>query len=609
MCLQYQLFKMNKSQLKERYIIAEENFKMLGIKEDRLILILSVLRLSSFIGGIYLIWLGFSISSIAGILVIFTVLTLFLFLLKLYSIHSEKKVFLGNLALINKNEANAFLGDISAFDAGISYIDKDHDFSNDVDIFGISSLFQYLNRTITGSGSDILAGWLSDPYILTQELKSRQEAIKELATKETWRHEFLASGIKKSLDKENISGILEWMIETPVIRSSALNRFLIYLLPSFAIISLMLVAAGVLHYSFFTFIFLFNLLYTAIGLKKINKIHNSVSRKYLYLSSIEKLLKVFENEEFTSSVLTEIKTNISGRDVSAAVSVKKLSRLIQAFDTRMNVLVSFVLNGMFLWDYHSIEKLEKWKSEYKDHFPVWMGMLGMIDAFISLGNYAFNNPGFVYPVLSESKSVFSAKNLGHPLIEEEKRVCNDFTLENRGMICIISGANMAGKSTFLRTIAVNYILGMAGAPVCAGEMEFIPMKLFTSMRTTDSLSHNESYFYAELKRLKQLKSGIEAGEPIFFVLDEILKGTNSTDKSLGSKLFLERIALMGGSGLIATHDTSLGEMENTHPGVIINRCFEIEIKGEIIIFDYKLQPGITHKMNAAFLMKQMGILD
>jgi DNA mismatch repair ATPase MutS len=239
-------------------------------------------------------------------------------------------------------------------------------------------------------------------------------------------------------------------------------------------------------------------------------------------------------------------------------------------------------------------------------------MLGEVDAYISLGNYAFNNPDFVYPVISDNThntNVFSVKNLGHQLIEESKRVCNDFVLESRGTVCIISGANMAGKSTFLRTIAVNYILGMAGAPVCATEMSFIPSKLFTSMRTTDSLSDNESYFYAELKRLKTLKSRIEKGEPVFFILDEILKGTNSADKSSGSKLFLKKLIENGGTGLIATHDTSLGEMESDYGGLIINKCFEIEIEGEIIKFDYKLQNGITKKMNAGLLMKQMGILD
>jgi DNA mismatch repair ATPase MutS len=321
------------------------------------------------------------------------------------------------------------------------------------------------------------------------------------------------------------------------------------------------------------------------------------------------LLKAFENESFTAPVLNEIKLNISGKNASAAGSVKRLGSLIQAFDSRMNMLIAIVLNGLFLWDYLSIYRLEKWKSGYKTMFPLWLEMIGQIDAYISLGNYAFNNPEFVYPYKSDNPDMFSAKNIGPQLIDESKRVCNDFTLGKNGTVCIISGANMAGKSTFLRTIAVNYIFGMIGAPVCATEMTFIPVKLFTSMRTTDSLSDNESYFYAELRRLSTLKTRIEKGEPVFFILDEILKGTNSADKSTGSRLFLKRIVESGGTGLIATHDTSLGKMESDYPDVIINKCFEIEIDGENIRFDYKIQNGITQKMNAVFLMKQMGILE
>jgi DNA mismatch repair ATPase MutS len=242
-------------------------------------------------------------------------------------------------------------------------------------------------------------------------------------------------------------------------------------------------------------------------------------------------------------------------------------------------------------------------------FPSWLDILGRIDAYSSLGNYAFNNEEFAYPVRSDSGMIFSAGSLGHPLIDGNRRVCNDFTIENKGNICIITGANMAGKSTFLRTVAVNYILGMTGAPVCAASMVFTPVKLFTSMRTTDSLSGNESYFYAELKRLRNLKERIESGEPVFFILDEILKGTNSADKTMGSKMFIRKMILMKGTGMIATHDISIGDLENEYPENIFNMCFEIEIAGETINFDYKLNKGITRKMNAALLMKQMGILD
>jgi hypothetical protein len=599
---------MEKGELKEKYLASKDHFILLMKKEEKLLFWLSVLRLVIFTGGFVLIWMLFTLGILTGIFSVITVAALFFFLLKLYSVHLDKRDYFMNMALLNQNEAAAVSGDISAFDAGNSYKDSTHDFSNDVDLFGNFSLFQYLNRTVTGYGRDILAGWLSYPYRLSDRIGSRQEAIQELALNEKWRHGFMASGMKKPIEKEHITALLEWTEETRSVRSSPIRKFLIFFLPFSAILTFILFVTGILSYSLFVFIFFLNLFYIATGLKKTNAIHNVLSKKYEFLASMEGLLRVFEKESFSSAVLNEIKSNISGNEISAEISVKKLGSLIQAFDSRLNILVAFMLNGLFLWDYHCIYRLERWKSEYRDLFPVWLDMLGQADAYISLANYANNNVGFAYPAFSEGNKLFYAKNLGHPLIDETKRVCNDFELERSGNVCIISGANMAGKSTFLRTIAVNYILGMCGAPVCAETMSFVPLKLFTSMRTTDSLSNNESYFYAELKRLKVLISRIEKGEPVLFILDEILKGTNSADKSLGSKLFMKRILEFGGTGLIATHDTSLGELEKDYPGLIFNRCFEIEIDGEVLSFDYKLQNGITHKMNAAFLMKQMGIL-
>jgi DNA mismatch repair ATPase MutS len=600
---------MTKGQIKERYLNSATSYRLLVKKEERTLIILSISRFFTFFGGLILIWIGFSEDVTSGIIICAMLIIIFLYLLKLFSEHSWQREFLDNLAVINQNEANALSGNLSSFDEGSSYIDIKHDFSFDVDLFGTSSLFQYLNRTVTDYGRDILARWLSDPFILTGELKQRQDAVKEFASKDKWRQEFMASGMKTPLQKKAILSLLDWMNEKTIIHSSLLRRILIIVLPSAALCSLFLLVIGILSYHLFLIIFLTNLFYIAIGLKKINGIHNALSRKYRFLSSLNVLLKVFEEETFSSRVLIEIKQNISGKKSSAAISVKKLGRLIQAFDSRNNQIVGILLNGLLLWDYQSISRLEKWKAEYKAFFPIWLEMIGQVDAYISLGNYTFNNPDFVYPVISDDKNVFFAKNIGHQLIDESKRVCNNFSLGEKGTICIISGANMSGKSTFLRTLAVNYILGMTGAPVCASELSFIPGKLFTSMRTIDSLSDNESYFYAELKRLNKLKSRIEKGEQVFFILDEILKGTNSADKSTGSRLFLERLIKIDGTGLIATHDISLGKLESDHPGFIINKCFEIEIDGENIRFDYKIQDGITQKMNAVFLMKQMGILD
>jgi len=591
-----------------RYLTMAEEYGLLEKKEEKILFYLSVLRFLSFTGGAALIWAGFAFNKTTGILIIPAVIVLFLWLLRLWSLHNDKKDFFCNLSIICRNEAAASSGNITAFEPGDLYRDISHDFSNDVDLFGESSVFQYLNRTVSGFGRDILAGWLSDPYPLSADLKLRQDAISELAAKVRWRHEFMAYGMKKPLERDDIRSLMQWLNETSGEKTSIYKKTLIFLLPAATLAALFLLITGVLHYSFFTTLFLVNLFFIATGLKETNRVHNALSRKYSFLSSLIDLLRLFNNEQFSSSVLNDIRKNISGGDESASASVKKLGNIIQAFDTRLNFLVAILLNGLILWDYHSLIRLNKWKSENKDHLPVWLEMIGTIDAFISLGNYTYNNPAFAFPVISQDNVLFSAENLGHQLIDEERRVCNDFSLEKPGTICIISGANMAGKSTFLRTVAVNYILAMAGAPVCASRMSFVPLRLFTSMRTTDSLSNNESYFYAELRRLKTLKSRISGGEKMLFILDEILKGTNSADKSMGSKLFLQQMVKLGASGMIATHDTSLGEMEKENPGIVINRCFEIEIDGETVLFDYKLREGITRKMNAALLMKQMGIL-
>lgn len=599
---------MNREQIRAGYLNSVSSYRDLEKKAARQLLIVSAMRLFIFIGGVIIIWMGFTKSVTAGLAFLFIFVVLFLYHLKLFLKYSEKKNFFSNLAHINQNEADALSGNLSAFNPGSSYTDMKHDFSFDVDLFGSSSLFQYLNRTVTGYGRDILATWFADPYSLSLDLTRRQEAVKEVAIKNKWRQEFMASGMKTPLEKDSISGLLAWINEKTLISSSPLRKFLLVFLPAVATVALFLWTTGIISYNLFVLMFLCNLIYILSGLKRTNEIHIVLSRKYNFLSSMNGLLNAFEVESFDSSVLNEIKQNIAGEKASASVSVKKLGRLIQAFDSRNNIMVAFILNGLFLWDYQSIYRLEKWKTGYRNSFAIWLEMIGQVDAYISLGNYAFNNESFAYPVISPDEIVFSAKDLGHPLIDENKRVCNNFILGNRGNVCIISGANMAGKSTFLRTVAVNYILGMIGAPVCASEISFLPSKIFTSMRTVDSLSDNESYFYAELRRLSSLKKMIEKGEPVFFILDEILKGTNSEDKSTGSKLFLQRIIENNATGLIATHDTSLGKLESVYPSVI-NKCFEIEIQGEKILFDYKLQTGITQKMNAVFLMKQMGILD
>ena len=600
---------MEKENLHKRYIKAAEDYSVKATLAERRLFIISMLRLICFAGGIILIWTGFYYNVSSGFSALVVVSLLFAVLLKKYLFQTEQKEYYRNLTEINLHEAAALSGDLSFSDGGDKYINTGHFFSYDIDLFGKASLFRYLNRTVTGFGRDLLANWLSNPYELAGELDERRAAIDELAEKELWRHNFMAAGYNKCVDKENIADLNTWINQIENRNYPVLHKYLLIILPAATFISLFLLIAGALHYYVFTSLFIINLLYIFADVKNTDRIHGAVTKKYNYLDSINKMLKVFDNETFKSDILQNVKKNISDGEISAGVSVQKLGRLINSFDYRLNMIVGIIFNGLILWDFQCVKRLEKWKLEYKAYFATWLDMLGQVDAYISLGNFAANNPGYVYPSITYDDNFLSSVELGHPLIDERSRVCNNFEIQQKGTAIIVTGANMSGKSTFLRTLAVNYILAMTGSPVCAKKFIFRPVKLFTSMRAEDSLSDNESYFYAELKRLKQLKLLIDNNEPVFFILDEILKGTNSADKSLGSKMFLTKLIEMGGTGLIATHDISLGELETSFQGKIFNKCFEIEIDEGKISFDYILRQGITSKMNAGLLMKQMGIID
>jgi len=599
---------MKPADIRNTYIDLKQKNEILlaGLKKQHLII--SLVRLIVFIAGGILTAFAFSHSVIWGVISLLLTFASFLFLVMKFEDYSDKIAITENLVRINLNEISALDGDFSPFDGGSDLIDPRHDFSGDLDIFGDDSLFRYLNRTVSGSGRYQLAGWLSEPYNLREEITERQEAVRELAGKLDFRQQFMAFGLDKPLNDEEIMSLIKWLEGREDYYSSPILRVSTMFLTLTAVVTLMLVIAGIIPFTVFLALYLVNLLLIAVFLKRSNRIHEMVSRKHLFLSSIEQLIKSFDNQSFTSDILTGIQEKLCSGRISVAGKIKELNSIIRAFDNRLNLFVGFILNGLLLWDFHCILRLEKWRRSAATDLPVWLNLLGRMDGLNSLANFAFNNPGYSFPLTATGGLLLEAEAMGHPLLAIGTRICNNFSVMQIGQVFIITGANMAGKSTFLRTVGVNMLLGMIGAPVCAVRMKMTPVKLFTSMRTVDSLSHNESYFYAELKRLKTLKERLERGEEIFFILDEILKGTNSIDKSCGSKLFLRKVIELGGTGLIATHDISLGEMETEYPGNVLNKCFEIEIDGENISFDYLLRDGITRKMNAAALMRQMGIV-
>ncbi|MBP5474297.1 MAG: hypothetical protein J6X92_06045, partial [Bacteroidales bacterium] len=587
---------MSKS-LRNGYADNVNEFEKLVDEENRILLRISTIRLIAFFAGLFGVIFCFTKNIWLGVASLFLFVILFSLLVRIFGKHTEKKEHYDRLAQINQNELLALDGDFSMFDDGNVFSDPSHDFTYDIDIFGKGSLFQYLNRTVTAYGRFLLAKWMASPFEMSGMMKERAEAISELSDKFEWRQNFMSAGMVKQLSKEEMDSLLEWLsVHNDTMLSKSYN-FLKWILPIVTNVVLVLLCCGFVHYMVFVMFLIINTMIVYLYSKKTNEIYERLSGMFQQLNSLSAQMQLFENEKFESSLLNDLKENNSQEKQSGVEALFELGKIVKMFDNRNNLIINFVYNGLGLYDLHCIHQLEKWQKRYKINIRHWIEAIGEVDALSSLANYCYNHKDFVFPKISDGDKFFDVKNMGHPLIDAKRRVCNDFCIDERKKICIITGANMAGKSTFLRTIAVNYILAMIGAPVCAESMEYVPIRLFTSMRTTDSLNSGESYFYAELKRLKLLTDKLENDDNTFFILDEILKGTNSDDKRLGSTMFLKKVIDLGGTGVIATHDTSLGDMEEEYPDVIFNMSREVEVNGDEIKFDYLLKPGIAKNKN------------
>ena len=327
------------------------------------------------------------------------------------------------------------------------------------------------------------------------------------------------------------------------------------------------------------------------------------------LNSYTKLIESLEKTQFKSQLLQELKQKINIDGTPVSERIKRLTKLLGNLDQRYNAIGFAILNGFLLWDFRQLTAIGKWLDENAGQLDQWLSALAEFDAISSLATFHYNHPNYTFPELIEDDHpVLSAVNMGHPLIPPTRCILNDIDMPLRPSFLVITGANMAGKSTYLRTIGINHVLACIGAPVCAEKMRITPCTLFTSLRTTDSLKDQESYFFAELKRLKVVIDRLKTREKIFIILDEILKGTNSVDKQKGSLALVEQLIELNASGVIATHDLLLGELANSYPDIIRNFRFEADITNDELSFSYRLQPGIAQNMNAYFLMRKMGII-
>ena len=512
------------------------------------------------------------------------------------------------LKLVYEKEVAYQTGDYTKFDAGERYLQPTHPFTFDLDVFGQGSLFQRINRTISSGGSDYLAEnlsgkWESLPTTeLLKHIEQRVEAIGELAGNEPFLSQFKAQGAEKPIDtaavKEAFGSIHALQIPSyfgnPTFRTLLYANLVGFYLSIFLSIGNFVPAFLPLWWGIFNFF-----LATFCTHKYIKLVNEAISKLKDQVRGYVNMASLIEKQSFTATHLCELKANLSG----AMASFGQLERILQKIDNRSNEIGIVLFNCFGLLDITIVRHFLRWQRTYEPITDQWIGASSVFDALVSMATFRLNEDEAQEATIIDSSGVsYKARSIYHPFLGE-KAVRNNFDIQNHEYY-IITGANMAGKSTFLRTLGVNYILAMNGLPVFAEEMRVSVFRLFTNMRTTDDLTHGISYFNAELLRLKQLIASLDPNVPSLIILDEILKGTNSLDKLNGSRLFLEYISERNVTGVIATHDLELSKLEDENPQRFHNYSFEIEL-GTDVTYTYKIGRGVARNQNATFLLRQI----
>ncbi len=541
---------------------------------------------------------GYSALGILGTVI------LFLIFVRKSAENTDQLNYVKALIRINENEIKASQHDFSSFDDGEEYMNPQHPFSYDMDIFGKGSFFQLFNRTVTKKGEEALVNRLLNG--IQTPLKSA-EAVEELTEKKEWYQGYLAHG--STLDKEatevSISGLTK---ENYPVKSWM--KAIRFISPVFALLISVAYNYEIINGLYFSIGLIIVFIPVRQSLKTTNSLHKSLSKVGKRIEAMRNQLTNMEKENFSSELIVGYSKKLFHEENNAKQGLTELSKLVKQAEFRDNILVALFLNFFLAWDFRLLITMEKWKNDYAAQVNDWEDIVYEMEALISAANFRYNFKSHTsVPHLSDQKNgEIDLVKLGHPIIPLNKLVSNDFKLSTTEQFAIVTGPNMAGKSTFLRSIGVNLMLARSGFHVLAEKFVFPDMILYSSMRTSDDLKDETSYFHAELLRLRFIVDAIERGENVFIILDEILKGTNSKDKEEGSAKFLQKLNQLEARGIIATHDLSLTQLANEYPSVV-NKYFDTEINGDEISFDYCIRNGVAKNMNASFLLRKMGLID
>ncbi len=566
---------------------------------------LTQLRLLIFLLAAFLA--GYSIYSNRGEYALYALapILIFIFLVIIYRRLVKNMAYLENMVSINHTSLQRLSWQWPGFsEKGDQYVQSEHPYSTDLNIFGRGSLFQHINSTFTFGGKEALADLLKgqkDPASIGE----RQESVKELSKALPWRQHFQAAGMEAGGRRENPAELIAWAkdqqfgLKFPnlllLLPGITLLLFLLYYfeyLPLPLPLALVALQYGVLLFS----------------RKKVHREFDRTQMASDRLKQYADVLKLIEVANFKAPRLRRLQESLSGDRRTASSQIKALAGIVELTQFRYSQpIVYFPINTILFWDLFTAKKLAAWKSSSGAFLEVWLNVISEVEVHASLAGLAHDNPGWIYPEVTARSPYFQASSLGHPLIKPEDRVCNDVTLSLPGTALIITGSNMSGKSTLLRTVGLNLVLAYAGAPVCAEAMKTACLPIYSKMQVTDDLSQGVSTYYAELTRIKMVIDAARSGESIIYLLDEIFKGTNSKDRILGTKAIIRLLSGLPTLGMLTTHDLELAALADENPRLIKNFHFDDRIENDRISFDYKLKEGVSTSTNAIALMKMVGI--
>lgn len=520
---------------------------------------------------------------------------------------------------INESEILRAACKLEAFATGDEFVNPNHPYTSDLDIFGQHSIFQLVNRTTTESGSIRLSEWLAAPAP-NQEIEDRQVAIKELAQNLDWRQDFQASGMHFQNKKSDYYKLLAW-VEKPLVLLKNQGRYtaISIVLPFLFLLSAYFFAVnldaveGMVYFGLLVLVLFVNYMI----LRKINPLAEDIvetsSENLSTLKAYQALINKIEMGHFESKKLHGLQSKLVNGKYSANNEIIKICKLLNYSHQRpiKNMPIGgnymyILLNNFLLLDIHLILGAEKWKAKNKVFLKSWAEVVSEFEVINSFAGFCYSNPSYTFPEIIEKPNFLELESLGHPLISSDNRICNDFHSAGYADMVMVTGSNMGGKSTFLRTVGVNIVLALAGAPCCAKNARLSNLQLYTSMRTQDNLMQGVSSFYAELSRIEKMLQRIESSQNVYFLTDEMFKGTNSKDRHRGGFSLINQLSKLKTSGIIATHDIELAKLLESK-SLVTNYSFNSKIEGDSMVFSYKLDPGICTDFNASALMKKSGI--